>query len=149
MVLYTAVSIMLYLVICCIAGLSSVTGSLSGKVHVCTGSSPPRSAAKFCVKDQSFYPRGANYIRLNFISAGHHSTFSPLYYDRQQARSALTNMAGAGYNLVRVFIDSGDSVRTDSVAGINTSDPTTILGARYMDNFAGTAQPFFSYLSWS
>ena len=133
-----------YLVICCIAGLSSVVGSLSGKVHVCTGSS---SAAKFCVKDQSFYPRGANYIRLNFISAGHHSTFSPLYYDRQQARSALTNMAGAGYNLVRVFIDSGDSVRTDSVAGINTSDPTTILGAKYMDNFAGTAQLISSYLS--
>ena len=51
---------------------------------------------------------------------GYHCTFSPLFYSttiRAEALDALREMAANNYTLVRVFVDSGDGVRNDSVAG--------------------------------
>ncbi len=85
--------------------------------------------------------RGSNYIRLSACVAaeagsaasqlgqggcgGYHCTFSPLYYRptiRTEATAALAQMAANNYTLVRVFIDSGDGVRNDSVAGNPATD---------------------------
>ena len=67
--------------------------------------------------------------------------------------SAVTALSGAGYNVVRVFIDHGDGTRTDSVGGYSPGDASVALGkecasspqfasslshagGRYMDTFA-------------
>lgn len=67
---------------------------------------------------------------------GYHCTFSPLFYSttiRAEALDALREMAANNYTLVRVFVDSGDGVRNDSVAGIPGVDT---LGPAYLDNAA-------------
>lgn len=84
-----------------------------------------------------FVPRGANYVRLvydhSYAVVPYHSTFSPALYDPQAAESALRQMHRDGYNVVRVFIDSGDWDRTNGING--TWDAAGLDGA-YLDAFA-------------
>ena len=69
-----------------------------------------------------------NYIRLNGTQgmggkAGtfpvYHSTFSPVFYagNRTAMAAALADLAGKGFNIVRVFIDTGTGARTDGING--------------------------------
>jgi hypothetical protein len=58
-----------------------------------------------------FTPRGNNYIRLaNLVApngdpAYYHSTFDVGFYDAERAEAALADMAGYGYNVVRVWLN--------------------------------------------
>jgi len=60
---------------------------------------------------QGFTPLGANYIPLDWIGGNaYHITFNTGFYDPNKAETALTQMQHDGYNVVRVFVDQGDSV---------------------------------------
>ncbi|MGQ0849200.1 MAG: discoidin domain-containing protein [Actinomycetota bacterium] len=71
---------------------------------------------------EKFVPRGANLIRL---SAGAHSTLDPGRYDRQQIVETFARLAGGGYNVVRVFLNSR------MLAGDESG-----LSGEYLDNAA-------------
>jgi hypothetical protein len=69
-----------------------------------------------------FVPRGANLIRLGT----YHVTLDPRTYDPAEIDAVLTEMADAGYNVVRVFHDH-------RAGGLPSADG---LSAEYMDNVA-------------
>lgn len=82
-----------------------------------------------------FVPRGADYIRLNgsdAVAPVYHATFSPLFYNATAVQLAMGDLAAHGYNVVRVFIDSGDWTRTD---GVNGAGPAP-LSLAYILNVA-------------
>lgn len=91
---------------------------------------------------QTFYPRGANYVRLAQAAQGYayHSTFEPGQYDPAAAGSFLRQMALYKYNTVRVFIDPG-STDADAPHGIGRGMGTNdLVYGPYMDNFANFVQ---------
>jgi endo-1,4-beta-mannosidase len=60
--------------------------------------------------NRKFVPRGNNYIRLVLATEDgkeelRHSTFDPGQYDHARSALALAQMAGYGYNVVRVFLN--------------------------------------------
>ena len=61
---------------------------------------------------------------------------SPNFFNgyRQRIQDALYSMSKNGYNLVRVFLDKGDGIRDDSIAGNVTS--SLPFGESYIDNVA-------------
>ncbi len=81
-----------------------------------------------------FVPRGMNYIVMGSQQnrAGEqlvsHATFAPGFYNRETAGQALVDMHSAGYNTVRVFVET---TTTTSISGtsVGLSDP-------YIDNVA-------------
>ena len=87
----------------------------------------------------TFVPRGANYVKLQPTGEGgrsYHSTFEPGLYDASAADNALRGMARDGYNVVRVYIDPGDTDRTKA-HGIGRGRGTTGgVHGPYMDNFS-------------
>ena len=84
-----------------------------------------------------FVPRGNNYVRLvddpTYKVSPYHSTFSPGRYDAAAAESALKQMETHGYNVVRVFIDSGDWDRENGINGLWAAKG---LDGAYLDAFA-------------
>lgn len=56
------------------------------------------------VTNESFIPRGNNYIRLDAVD-GYHNLFNPGNYDVSRVEAALNKMQQNGYNTVRVFLD--------------------------------------------
>jgi len=74
------------------------------------------------VTGEEFVPRGVNLIRL---SAGNHSTLDPGKYDPARIEDTLSDLSAAGYNVVRVFLNS----RAGGMPG--TSEP---LSPGYLDN---------------
>lgn len=74
-----------------------------------------------------FEPRGFNYIRLH---QAWHSTFMPGQYDGPRASAMLADLAGRGFNVVRVFIDHRAG------GGVVSSADATGLSPAYMDNVA-------------
>jgi hypothetical protein len=89
------------------------------------------------VTQQPFQPRGANYVRLSPLGTGsYHSTFEPGKYDLAAARAFLAQIEHDKYNVVRVFIDPGNTDATNPHGigrGMGTYDQ--VYGP-YMDNFA-------------
>lgn len=55
-------------------------------------------------------------------------SFCPSLHGRVSFVCAVAALAGAGYNVLRVFIDHGDGARTDSVGGMSPDDENIILG---------------------
>ena len=89
----------------------------------------------------AFVPVGANYIRLN-ASQGttpplpvYHSTFSPKIANATLWSLQLDRMQRDGFNVVRVFVDPGDGLRSDGVAGAPSSSEATLDDA-YLNNLA-------------
>jgi hypothetical protein len=82
---------------------------------------------------EKFVPRGNNYISLDPMTKNGgeqvitFSMFNPGFYDHAAASQALRQMHSAGYNVVRIFIESEG---TDGLGGINGLNP------EYMDNLA-------------
>jgi hypothetical protein len=76
---------------------------------------------------KTFVPRGNNYIRLSGepTGAGYHSTFDPGVYDHNRAATALAQMHGDGYNVVRAFLNN-EKIGT----------PTGGLSTAYLANVA-------------
>eukprot|EP01124_Arcella_intermedia_P003506 TRINITY_DN11938_c0_g1_i1.p1 TRINITY_DN11938_c0_g1~~TRINITY_DN11938_c0_g1_i1.p1 ORF type:complete len:422 (+),score=57.54 TRINITY_DN11938_c0_g1_i1:30-1295(+) len=114
---------------------------LVGVVHALrrvTTSITPGSPSKFTYLGDStpFLPRGGNYIRLNSTQGDpptlpvYHSTFSPLFYNPARIRATLTQLSSQGYNLLRVFIDSGTPGRFDGLNG----DTAAPFSAQYLAN---------------
>jgi hypothetical protein len=86
----------------------------------------------------TFRPRGANYVRLHPSPKGYayHSTFEPGQYDSAAAAAMLTQLKHDGYNVVRVFIDAGDT-DPNAAHGIGRGTGTTgYVHEPYMDNVA-------------
>ena len=81
-----------------------------------------------------FFPVGFNYIdlRTNEVGTLLHDTFSPNRYDDATVSSNLAEIAAAGFNTVRVFIDSG--VGTN---GVVLTAMDTELSPGYMQSLAG------------
>lgn len=85
------------------------------------------------VTGERFVPRGANYIRLDWQRnrAGDrflgHSTFGPGFYDAERAEQALAQMQADGYNVARVFLETGTTTSIDGTYGLSDA---------YMDNVA-------------
>jgi hypothetical protein len=86
------------------------------------------------ITGQKFVPRGMNYVVMGlqqnradeqFVS---HATFAPGYYNRETAGKALMDMHSAGYNTVRVFIET---TTTTSISGTSVG-----LSNPYLDNVA-------------
>jgi hypothetical protein len=73
-----------------------------------------------------FHPGGFNYIRLR---GGWHGTFAPQSYDAERAEAMLADLAGRGFNTVRVFIDNR------APNGIVASTDAEELSPQYMANF--------------
>jgi hypothetical protein len=93
-----------------------------------------RSGATAVFRDpdgRRFIPRGSSYVRLNWSEGGHHSTFQPGLYAPATIETALSTMEHFGYNIVRVFIDHGESSRS---TGINGAWTTPGLDPAYMAN---------------
>jgi len=60
---------------------------------------------------EKFTPLGTNYVRLDWIGPiAYHTTFNSAFYDARAAEKALAEMSKDGYNIVRVFLDQGESV---------------------------------------
>ena len=83
---------------------------------------------------RKFVPRGMNYIVMGlqqnragekFVS---HATLAPGFYIRETAAQALVDMHSAGYNTVRVFIET---TTTTSISGVSVG-----LSDSYLDNVA-------------
>jgi hypothetical protein len=68
-----------------------------------------------------FVPRGMNYIRL----AGTHTTLNVGHYDPGRLDAALAEMAGRGYNAVRIFLGT-------SAGGL--PGPGSSLNPEFLDN---------------
>jgi hypothetical protein len=86
----------------------------------------------------AFKARGANYVRLRQSPKGyaHHSTFEPGQYDSAAAKAVLAQMHRDGYNVVRVFIDPGDT-DPNAAHGIGRGRGTEgFVHEPYMDNVA-------------
>ena len=71
---------------------------------------------------ETFVPRGANLIRL---AGGRHSTLNVGQYDPERIEEAFTAITAAGYNVVRVFLDSGPN---------GLPGATESLSSEYLDN---------------
>ena len=67
--------------------------------------------------------------RLSLLST---ACFGPCFDDDDDLlpniTSAVAELSGSGYNVVRVFIDHGDGSRTDSVGGTTPGDASVALG---------------------
>jgi hypothetical protein len=89
------------------------------------------------VTGKQFQPRGANYVRLTPIdNYSYHSTFEPGQYNLAAVRAFFAQMEHDKYNVVRVFIDPGntDATKAHGIGrGMGTYDK--VYGP-YMDNFA-------------
>ena len=106
-------------------------------------SAPLRSAHLTRCFAHQFIPRGVNFIRLNgSIGTGgadshpvYHSTFSPQFYsgNRTAAAASLADLSSSGYNIARVFIDTGSFTRTDGINGASKTEP---LSRAYLANVA-------------
>lgn len=60
---------------------------------------------------QKFTPLGSNYIPLDWIGdIAYHITFNSGFYDASAAEKAFSQMEKDGYNIVRVFLDPGESI---------------------------------------
>jgi hypothetical protein len=60
---------------------------------------------------QKFTPIGANYVPLDWIGEiAYHVAFNSGFYDARAVEKALSEMEKDGYNIVRVFLDQGESV---------------------------------------
>lgn len=81
---------------------------------------------------QRFVPRGFNYIRLDLAGKGGHATFSPFVYDRSKVIKAFEHMAGAGFNVVRVFINGLSGQRGCMFKSRDAARPDPA----YLDNLA-------------
>ena len=75
------------------------------------------------VSGERFVARGTNLIRL---AGGSHATLDPARYDPDRLEDALAEMAGRGYNVVRVFLNS----RPGGMPGDNAAG----LSDAYLDN---------------
>lgn len=87
---------------------------------------------------QKFTPTGNNYIRLDFsTSAPPHITLTTGFYDVAAAETALTKMAADGYNIVRVWVDSGFPAQRPSNFGAAGPQSTNVedLYQPFLDNF--------------
>jgi hypothetical protein len=71
---------------------------------------------------ETFVPRGVNLIRL---AGGRHSTLDVGQYDPDRIEEAFTAITAAGYNVVRVFLDSGRK---------GLPGATEALSSEYLDN---------------
>jgi len=80
-----------------------------------------------------FFPVGFNYIdlRVDDVEVFWHDTFNPNHYDDATVSSNLAEIAAAGLNTVRVFIDN--DVSTNSVVVAPTD---TTLSSAYMQRVA-------------
>jgi hypothetical protein len=80
-----------------------------------------------------FHPVGFNYIDLRLLENGvlWHDTFNPSRYDEAVVSSNLADIAAAGFNTVRVFIDN--QVGSNSVV---LAYEDTELSPAYMQNVA-------------
>jgi len=76
--------------------------------------------------DRPFHPGGFNYIRLR---GGWHGTFAPQSYDAGRAEAMLADLAGRGFNTVRVFIDHR------APNGVVAAADAEELSPKYMANF--------------
>ena len=82
---------------------------------------------------KKFIPRGNNYISLDPMTKKGggpvitFSMFNPGFYDHTEVSQALTQMHSAGYNVVRIFIESEGS---NGLGGTNGLNPV------FMDNLA-------------
>ena len=113
------------------------------RVTVAAGS----GGAAFLAGGAPFQPRGLNYVRLNGSQFEppetlpvYHCTFSPLFYNETAVSQAAEGAAAAGYNFVRVFIDTGTPQRGDGVNGPFAS--ATPLSSAYLANVAAFVAAF-------
>jgi len=89
--------------------------------------------------NEKFTPVGSNYVRLDWVGPGaYHITFNSGFYEGKAADRALAQMAKDGYNVVRVFVDQGESVH-QARSQFGTSGPyqtkTAELYQPTIDNF--------------
>jgi len=89
-----------------------------------------------------FFPVGFNYIdlRTNDVGTLLHDTFNPSRYDDATVSSNLAEIAAAGLNTVRVFIDSG--VGSNSVVLASADEE---LSPAYMQNVASFLEQAHSH----
>jgi len=103
----------------------------------------PQPSARIAVRNGRFvesatgrpwHPRGFNLIRLRRTGpqagALWHDTFNPATYDGPRASAAFAEMARAGFNTVRVFVDHSAG------AGCAAPEGMEGLSTPYMDNVA-------------
>jgi len=85
---------------------------------------------------ERFYPVGFNYIDLR--PAGH-DTFNPSRYNDAEVSAKLAEIAAAGFNTVRVFIDN------QAGPGIVLTAADTELSPAYMQNVAAFLQQAYAH----
>lgn len=117
-----------------LACMGMLSTAVSGPVAVENGG--------FTVKQtgEQFFPVGFNYIDLRTENGNlRHDTFNPNRYDAATVSSNLTEIAAAGFNTVRVFIDV--SVNTN---GVVVAAGDSGLSLEYMQRVADFMEQAYS-----
>jgi len=94
--------------------LSLLVGSVASAALEALPRIAPKSAkpvAKFVDESgKTFAPVGVNYVRLDWIDEiPYHTTMNAALYDPVRTDRDFKEIAANGYNLIRVFLDHGDS----------------------------------------